>query len=98
MRSVISRCVACVLVALAAAAHAPRGFAQDTSGGGGDVDEATAFVLEIGPAAAALRDASEDSRAKAASAVREVLAPYETPEGIQLTGGAWLVTATRPPS
>ncbi|MBI5514622.1 MAG: class I SAM-dependent methyltransferase [Deltaproteobacteria bacterium] len=64
-------------------------------GGGGDLEEATEFLLKVGPTAGALRDLSEDTLAAVRAAVRESLRPYEGPEGVSLGGSAWVVTARR---
>jgi len=66
--------------------------------GGGGLDDAVEFSLEIGPASAALREAgaSDDLRARAAAAVREALARYERPEGVRVPAAAWIVTARNP--
>lgn len=65
--------------------------------GGGDVDEAVALFLEVGPAAAVLREAEDGEalRAKIASVLREAFAPHVGPEGLRLGSAAWLVTARR---
>jgi SAM-dependent methyltransferase len=67
-----------------------------TVGGGRDLDAAVDFLLQIGPAAAALREAPPGAGPRAASAVREALAAHLTPDGVRLGGAAWIVTARRP--
>lgn len=65
--------------------------------GGHDLDAAVDVLLQLGPAAALLRDASEDVRVKIAPAVRTALAPYFTPgDGLRMDSAAWIVTAQRP--
>jgi SAM-dependent methyltransferase len=65
--------------------------------GGGDIDATVDFVLQMGPAAAALREAADpDVRPRAAKAVREALLPYVTPEGPRMAYACWLVSARRP--
>ncbi len=64
-----------------------------TIGGQPDLDAAVDFLLDIGPAAAALRDAGPDARPVVARAVRAALAPHHTPAGVRLRGAAWIVTA-----
>ena len=62
--------------------------------GGGGLDQAVHFLLEgVGPASAALREADPALRPKVYAAVREALAPYETPAGIRMPAAAWIVTA-----
>jgi len=64
--------------------------------GGGDVDATVDFVLQMGPAAAALREAGDpDVRPRVATAVREALLPYVRPEGPRMPYACWLVSAQR---
>ncbi len=64
-------------------------------GGGGDVDRATEFTLEVGPAASALRaaNAGPELRQAVVAAVREALAPYERDGGVWMDAALWLVRA-----
>jgi SAM-dependent methyltransferase len=62
-------------------------------GGGGPVDEAVDFLRGTGMARALFAEASPDDVARAIDAVREAMAPYQTPEGVRLGAAAWLVTA-----
>src|SRR5262249_60054791 len=62
-------------------------------GGAKTVDEAVAFVLELGPLARLLGDAGMDVRTRVAQAVREALTPYVTEHGVSLRGAAWIVFA-----
>jgi len=65
-----------------------------TVGGGRDLDQSVDFLLQMGPTARALRDAPDPSVVpRVAAAVREVLLPYATPEGVQMDSASWLVTA-----
>jgi leucyl/phenylalanyl-tRNA--protein transferase len=65
-------------------------------GGGGGVEDAVHFMLQIGPVAAALREAPEARRDAVASAVAKVLRAHETDEGIVMDGAFWIVTARNP--
>ena len=65
-------------------------------GGGGSLDDTVRFLLQMGPAGAALRDAPKDLRVKAADAVREAIAPFHGDEGVRMPAAAWLFQATRP--
>lgn len=60
-----------------------------------DLDEAVAFGLEIGPAGTLLAGADDEARARAAAAVRDVFAPYHTPDGVVMDSAAWVVTARK---
>jgi SAM-dependent methyltransferase len=64
-------------------------------GGGGTLDEAVEFALDLGPTAAVLRDAGPDTRPKVTAALREALAPYATPHGVAMGSSTWIVTARR---
>jgi len=66
-----------------------------TIGGTGSLDEAVAFLLQLGPAGALLRDAEPATRERAAAAVREAIAPHHGPEGVRMPSAAWVVTARR---
>lgn len=64
-------------------------------GGGGPLDDTVQFLLQMGPAGAALREAGDDVRSRAASAVKEAIAPFSTPDGVRMPGAAWRITAHR---
>jgi SAM-dependent methyltransferase len=68
-----------------------------TLGGGGGLDAAVEFLLQLGPTASALRDADPALRPTVTAAVREALAPFVTPAGPRLGAAAWIVTARRRP-
>ena len=73
-----------------------EGFAPSlTVGGGGDLDEAVRFVLQLGPTAAALRDASPDQLTRVSVAVRDALQPFVTPDGVVMASASWIVTGWR---
>jgi SAM-dependent methyltransferase len=68
--------------------------------GGGTLDEAVEFALEVGPASAALREANvgPDVRARVVGAVRAALEPFAAESGVvRLASAAWLVSARNPP-
>lgn len=62
-------------------------------GGATTVEEAAEFSLDIGPVGTLLRTADADTRARVASSIREALRPYAGPNGVRLTGAAWIVFA-----
>ena len=64
-------------------------------GGHGTLDEAVEFLRGTGMARALFADAAPDAVERAIDAVREALAAYATPAGVELGAGVWLVTATR---
>ena len=59
----------------------------------GSIDDALETLCNLGPAAAALKEASERDSALAIEALRKVLSEYETAEGVTMSGAAWLVSA-----
>lgn len=66
-----------------------------TVGGGRDLDQTVEFLLQMGPAARALRDVGTELRTVVAGAVREALVPYDTPNGVRMASASWIVTARR---
>lgn len=64
-----------------------------TIGGGGDAQQSAAFAMEIGPAAATLRDADPAVRSRVQDAIAEAFRPFTGPDGVALPGAAWIVTA-----
>ena len=64
---------------------------------GGSVEEALEYLLEIGPLAEPMRQASGDRRQQALDALIEVLSQHQDDEGrVHLDGAFWIVTATAP--
>lgn len=59
----------------------------------GSVDGALETLCNLGPAAAALREAPEQDKALAIEALRKVVSAHETEEGVVMAGAAWLVSA-----
>jgi len=64
-----------------------------TIGGTADLDAAVAFLLQLGPSAALLAEASAEVRAAATVAVREAIAPFHVAGGVRMPAAAWLVRA-----
>ena len=66
-----------------------------TIGAGAGLDDTVKFLLQMGPAGAALRESPDPGlQPRVAAAVREVLAPYLTPQGVRIASASWIVTAT----
>ena len=61
-----------------------------------DAADAALFLLGTEPVRALLARADLTSVASARDALTATLAPYQTPDGVQLRGAHWLVSATRP--
>lgn len=66
-----------------------------TVGGSGSVEQAVDFLLQIGPVAAALREADPALHAIVAAAVRETIAPCHGPDGVRMASASWVVSARR---
>lgn len=64
-------------------------------GGHGTVDDAVSFLRGTGMARVLLADVAPEIVERAMDSVRAALAPYETPDGVRLGAGVWLVTARR---
>jgi SAM-dependent methyltransferase len=66
-----------------------------TVGGSGGLDQASDFVLQMGPAGRVLSGASAEILRAAREAVREALNPFSTPDGVRMKCAAQIVTARR---
>jgi SAM-dependent methyltransferase len=64
-------------------------------GGGMNLEGAVQLALQMGPTAAALREAGGAARPQVEEAVRKALTPYATGDGVRLSGGAWIVTSRK---
>jgi ubiquinone/menaquinone biosynthesis C-methylase UbiE len=62
-------------------------------GGGPDVEDALRMLMRLGPASRALAQVDAATRKAAIDAVREVLAPFQTADGVRMASAAWVVTA-----
>jgi SAM-dependent methyltransferase len=60
---------------------------------GGTLEDAVRQSSDMGPARRALEEQSEEIRTAAVESIRKALAPFETPDGVRLAGGVWLVAA-----
>jgi len=65
------------------------------SGGGGTLDETVDFMMEMGPAAPALREADSETRVRVRQAIYEAMKPYEKNGGVLMDAAAWIFTARR---
>lgn len=66
--------------------------------GGADLDQTVAFLLQMGPTGAAVREAGAGAGALEVitAAIREALQAYTTPDGVRMQAAAWVVTGRRP--
>jgi SAM-dependent methyltransferase len=62
---------------------------------GRPLDESVDYLLQLGPAAAALREASPSPElvGRVTDAMRAAVAPYHGTAGVRMAGAAWIVTA-----
>lgn len=65
-------------------------------GEGGDLERAVEFLMNMGPAANAIRQAPQEARPIAMRAIREALAPFHGEGGVRMRSAAWIVTASSP--
>ncbi|HEV7932875.1 MAG TPA: class I SAM-dependent methyltransferase [Actinomadura sp.] len=63
---------------------------------GRDAADAMEFYFATGPVRFNLADVDPVALARVRDEVRSALRPYETADGVRLSGGVWVVTATRP--
>jgi SAM-dependent methyltransferase len=66
----------------------------DTQTSAGGLDESVALYTRIGPVGRALREKPHLADVVTA-AVREALAPFDTPQGVKLNAAGWIVTASK---
>lgn len=67
----------------------------DTAMNLGDMEEAIYMATQIGPAAKALEEATEEKRTAAVKTLQALLKKYETSEGVCVPGACWLVAARK---
>lgn len=60
-----------------------------------DLEQAARFIMQMGPAGAALREAGPEVIEAAAASVQEALRPHMTERGIEMDASAWIFSATR---
>jgi SAM-dependent methyltransferase len=63
-------------------------------GGGGSLEQAVRFLVQLGPLGTVLRDADGPTRARATAAVREALAPFASHGAVRMKCAAWIVSAS----
>ena len=62
-------------------------------GGGTDIDDATSFLMDMGPLARVLGGIDDRTRAVIADEIREAIRGYAKPGGVAMPGAVWLVRA-----
>jgi len=63
-------------------------------GGGADIDDTVAFLMDMGPLGRALAGESADIRAAVTRDVKSSIASYTTGGGVRMSGAVWIVTAS----
>jgi SAM-dependent methyltransferase len=63
-------------------------------GGGTNLDDAAKLVMDLGPLARVMADASPEDRRLVEQEVREAISGSMTPEGVKMPGAIWIVTAS----
>ncbi|MGW0520288.1 class I SAM-dependent methyltransferase [Crossiella sp. NPDC003009] len=66
---------------------------QADMGFGADAGDAADFIFAMGPTRHNLREVDADSAADLRDRVRAALGEFETPQGVRIPGGVWIVTA-----
>jgi ubiquinone/menaquinone biosynthesis C-methylase UbiE len=61
----------------------------------GHVDDAVSFLLKLGPAADAVKEASEEEEVAVTAAIRKVLEKYNTTDGVVAPAATWIATASK---
>ncbi len=64
-------------------------------GGGADLDQASDFLLGLGPVGRSIGQADEATVETVRRAIRESIAPFETADGVYMDSAAWVFTANR---
>ncbi len=62
-------------------------------GGGADLDETVAFLLDMGPLGRVLGNATAELKNAVAREVRQAISRYAGDHGVQMAGAVWIVTA-----
>ena len=65
-------------------------------GGGASLEKSVAFLAQLGPMGAALREADPALRDAVLGDVLEAVAPYHGEDGVRMPSASWIVTARRP--
>jgi SAM-dependent methyltransferase len=65
-------------------------------GGGQSLEDTVRFLVQLGPAGAAMREASPEVREAAINETLKAIEPFSGPDGVRMPSATWIVTATRP--
>ena len=61
----------------------------------GDIDDAVSFLMKLGPAADAVKEATDEDKAAVAVAIRKVMEKYDTANGVCAPSATWIVKASK---
>lgn len=65
-------------------------------GGGRSLDDTVGFLIQLGPAGAALRAANDELRNNVMDEIHSVIKPYFIDGGVRMPSASWIVSAERP--
>ena len=65
-------------------------------GGGAPLDQAVRFVAQLGPAAAALRDATPELKSTVMDEIQRAIEGFQQDDGVRIPSATWIVSAERP--
>ncbi len=65
-------------------------------GGGGSVDAAAEFLVQMGPTGNAVRQAGPSAESRVQTAVKAALAAFSGPDGVKMSSATWIVLASHP--
>lgn len=65
-------------------------------GGGAPLDETVRFLAQLGPAAAALREATPELKNTVISEIHTAIEGFHQDEGVRMPSATWIVSAERP--
>jgi len=73
----------------------PQALVTSVGGRGASLEEASEFLLQMGPTARMLANVDADTRTRIAAAVRDAIAPFHDDDGVRMGSASWLVSARR---
>ncbi len=65
-------------------------------GGGRSLDDSVEFLAQLGPAGAALREASATLRSAVMSEIQNAIRPFQASNGVRMPSATWIMSAERP--
>jgi SAM-dependent methyltransferase len=65
-------------------------------GGGAPLDQAVRFIAQLGPTAAALRDATPELKSTVMDEIQSAIEGFQQDDGVRIPSATWIVSAERP--